>query len=220
MADLSAEDLVVSHGAGDGLADFLRVKSVVLEDERQDTYNFEVADTHTYFVGKLNAWVHNACDPGDILQGGGKRLDDNTLISVHGDKLEELPDGTYENVGPASAEETQLSGVVVEVRSAKLNGGFEGLASFRNELDLPEAGTPTDKSTLAVLELDGEQIYGINAHGQRVTGVNAISATHAEIDVLKQVSDSGVDVSGRELFLYVDRTPCTACSRNGGCVRW
>ncbi len=26
-------------------------------------YNFEVEQTHTYFVGHLGAWVHNACDP-------------------------------------------------------------------------------------------------------------------------------------------------------------
>ncbi len=26
-------------------------------------YNFEVPDSHTYFVGKSKVWVHNACDP-------------------------------------------------------------------------------------------------------------------------------------------------------------
>ncbi len=40
------------------------MKSVVLGDAHRDTCNFQVADTHTFFVGTLKAWVHNACDPG------------------------------------------------------------------------------------------------------------------------------------------------------------
>jgi Pretoxin HINT domain len=39
----------------------LTVKASVRDKERHDTYNFEVADYHTYFVGTLGAWVHNAC---------------------------------------------------------------------------------------------------------------------------------------------------------------
>ena len=63
--DLSIGDQVVRNNNGEA-SGFLLVKSVVLEDERQDTYNFEVADTHTYFVGKLEAWVHNACKPASV----------------------------------------------------------------------------------------------------------------------------------------------------------
>ncbi|MEJ2467362.1 MAG: hypothetical protein P8045_17030, partial [Candidatus Thiodiazotropha sp.] len=42
---------------------FLRVKSLELEDHATSVYNFEVADTHTYFVGDSKAWVHknNPC---------------------------------------------------------------------------------------------------------------------------------------------------------------
>lgn len=90
------------------------------------------------------------------------------------------------------------------------------LENFRKELGLPPAGSPLDKSTLAVLELDSRKVYGINAHGQPVSGVNSISKTHAEIDVLNQIKQQGVDVSGRSLTLYVDRQPCRACDQNGG----
>ena len=38
----------------------LRVQRVEHDATRQSTYNFVVADVHTYFVGKLSAWVHNA----------------------------------------------------------------------------------------------------------------------------------------------------------------
>jgi hypothetical protein len=30
-------------------------------DRTAQTYNFEVADFHTYFVGEAAVWVHNAC---------------------------------------------------------------------------------------------------------------------------------------------------------------
>lgn len=38
------------------------VRSLSLERETQDVYNFEVEDTHTYFVGAHAAWVHNICE--------------------------------------------------------------------------------------------------------------------------------------------------------------
>jgi hypothetical protein len=47
-------------GAGD------RVVSVEPEKSLQDTYNFEVADAHSYFVGNSHAWVHNTCGPDEI----------------------------------------------------------------------------------------------------------------------------------------------------------
>lgn len=95
----------------------------MLEDARQDTYNFEVADTHTYFVGQLNAWVHNACDPGDLLANGGQYLGDDgtTIIGVYGNKFTRLPDGTFEKVGPATAEEIATAKVVVEVPPTSLD---------------------------------------------------------------------------------------------------
>lgn len=106
--------------------------------------------------------------------------------------------------------------VVVEVSKDTGNVGFGDLAKIRKELGLPPAGSAADKNTLAVTEVDGQKIYGINAHGQPVSGVNAISATHAEIDVLNQIKKEGIDVTGQNLTLYVDRAPCAACGQNGG----
>ena len=40
--------------------DYLVVQHVALDDERHTTYNFEVGEFHTYFVGNGDAWVHNA----------------------------------------------------------------------------------------------------------------------------------------------------------------
>ena len=39
------------------------VVSVADSTRIEPTYNFEVADFHTYFVGREEIWVHNACNP-------------------------------------------------------------------------------------------------------------------------------------------------------------
>jgi len=51
----------------------LTVKRVSKYSVRHHTYNFEVADFHTYFVGKSGAWVHNSnCDLiAKLLEYGG-----------------------------------------------------------------------------------------------------------------------------------------------------
>ncbi|PPU55917.1 hemagglutinin repeat-containing protein [Xanthomonas codiaei] len=98
----------------------------------------------------------------------------------------------------------------------EIGNAFSDLKNFRSELGLAEAGTSKDKSTIAKMTVDGEDVYGINAHGQPVAGVNNISRTHAEIDVLNQLKNKGGNLSGRSLTMYVDRQPCLACGRNGG----
>jgi len=50
---------------------FLAIQSVVPSSQLQDTYNFEVADYHTYFVGNSGAWVHNACKTTPAKQASG-----------------------------------------------------------------------------------------------------------------------------------------------------
>ena len=117
-SDLAVGDQVVRHDAGDGLAGFLTVKAVTLEAERQDTYNFEVAETHTYFVGLLAALVHNNCSPTDLLNNGGRHLDPDTIIGAYGNKFVRNGDGTYTNVGPASQAEIAASGVTVRPNPA------------------------------------------------------------------------------------------------------
>jgi len=37
------------------------VLSALKTDRIEPTYNFEVGDFHTYFVGESGVWVHNAC---------------------------------------------------------------------------------------------------------------------------------------------------------------
>ena len=60
---------LLSSGAVLSTAEFevARVTSVSRErappGSRFRTYNFEVADYHTYFIGKSEVWVHNLCKP-------------------------------------------------------------------------------------------------------------------------------------------------------------
>ncbi len=51
----------------------LQVKSQTKDTKKHSTYNFEVADFHTYFVGKSGAWVHNTCPPNLSPPGAGRR---------------------------------------------------------------------------------------------------------------------------------------------------
>jgi hypothetical protein len=54
--ELQEGDKVVSLDGGS-----LVVNSIVPDADQHTTYNFEVADYHTYFVGKVGALVHNQC---------------------------------------------------------------------------------------------------------------------------------------------------------------
>ncbi len=58
---VSAEKLQVGTIIHSLNGQVIRVQSVERANERQDTYNFEVADYHTYFVGDSGVWVHNNC---------------------------------------------------------------------------------------------------------------------------------------------------------------
>jgi hypothetical protein len=67
--DLSVGDQVVSHGTADKNG-YLLVRALSLQDAPQYVYNLDVANTDTFFVGKLQAWVHNA----DACSKNGKEL--------------------------------------------------------------------------------------------------------------------------------------------------
>ncbi|RDH41949.1 hypothetical protein B9G39_25960 [Zooshikella ganghwensis] len=71
----------------------LTIKSIIQEVSPQTVYNFEVADYHTYFAGKLGAWVHNGdgldCKTG---QGSEKKKDEGSIdpnLPSVGDKLKQ-----------------------------------------------------------------------------------------------------------------------------------
>ncbi|MGA7119260.1 MAG: polymorphic toxin-type HINT domain-containing protein, partial [Polyangiaceae bacterium] len=64
-SQLEAGEPILAEGGGE-----VEVEGVTPLDVRETVYNFEVEDTHTYFVGAAKAWVHNnGCD--SAIPGGG-----------------------------------------------------------------------------------------------------------------------------------------------------
>jgi len=70
-AELGIGTSIVTRAGPDAV-----LASTETRDAPATVYNFEVENTHTYFVGKTEAWVHNACnrtppriDTGDIRDG-------------------------------------------------------------------------------------------------------------------------------------------------------
>ena len=95
---------------------------------------------------------------------------------------------------------------------------FDDLAEFRRGLGIPPAGSIDDTYTLAKLDIDGIEYYGISAHGQTTTfeRVNVITRTHAEADAVQQAINAGCGGRGGHVRMYVDRAPCGACGNNNG----
>ncbi len=96
---------------------------------------------------------------------------------------------------------------------------FQELAAYREQLNLPPAGSETDRDTVAKLEIGGMVFFGVNSSSnptirQITLRVNPISRTHAEADAFQQAYDLGI--RGGKARLVVDRDLCRACGQNGG----
>jgi MafB19-like deaminase len=100
-----------------------------------------------------------------------------------------------------------------------LSDVFQELAAYREQLDLPPAGSETDRDTVAKLEIGDMVFFGVNSSSnptrrQITLRVNPISRTHAEADAFQQAYDLGI--RGGKARLIVDRDLCRACGQNGG----
>jgi hypothetical protein len=100
-----------------------------------------------------------------------------------------------------------------------LSDVFQDLATYREQLGLPPAGSETDRDTVAKLEIGGMVFFGINSSSnptrrQITLRVNPISRTHAEADAFQQAYDLGI--RGAKARLIVDRDLCRACGQNVG----
>ena len=60
---IEAGGLVPGEALLDRSGNVVRVAAVTKLAREARVYNFEVDETHTYFVGHLGTWVHNACNP-------------------------------------------------------------------------------------------------------------------------------------------------------------
>ena len=101
----------------------------------------------------------------------------------------------------------------------KLTDPFQDLLVYRQQLKLPAAGSIDDRATIAKLEIDDREFFGINSASNPsrrpiTLRVNSISRTHAEADAFQQAFDAGI--RGGRARLIVDRDLCRACGQNGG----
>ena len=198
---------------GDG-GEWQSVEAVVVEDAPLEAYNLSVDEYATYYMaGDVSSdavWVHNTC-----YVGRPDGFVDTGRVTDYGQPIIRGPDGreVYQGHPPNDNNWYAIDG---SPPTPRLSTADADMASFRHDLGLPPAGTAADRSTIAAMQINGEKIFVINAHGQEISVVNAISRTQAEIDVLNQLDQRNIDVSGQSLTLHVDRQPCRACDKNGG----
>lgn len=76
--DLNVGDAVLLSSGDTGIIDKVEIRHL---DSKITVYNFEVADNHTYFVGKEGALVHNGCAVA-ALSGNSAGLTAADLIAV------------------------------------------------------------------------------------------------------------------------------------------
>ncbi len=115
--------------------------------------------------------------------------------------------------------------------------GFRRLALFRRSVNMPIANQPGDGSTVALLKVNNQLIYGSNTgtSGLPMYTVNFVKQLlkdvygnsshmevlkHAEADSLITAFDKGIKATFATM--YVDRKPCGFCSGrnfNGGSLK-
>ena len=148
--ELAVGDSLVSHGGVAGK--IVAIREEVLSD-LLTTYNFEVAEHHTYFVGESGVWVHN---DGDFDCVGLARILERHLEA--GTRPEDLFDVAFdfmrkEGMGPHEMHE-HLRDVV------ELAYGAEDLKKLRQVIKAHDTGVEQARRLLLHLdELDPADLY-------------------------------------------------------------
>jgi hypothetical protein len=108
-----------------------------------------------------------------------------------------------------------------------VRNGFRRLAIFRRSAGMPVASLPGDNSTLALLQIGNQEIYGNNTKTAGIpmsivtfikellkdvytTSAHTEVLKHAEADALIQAFNTSVKATSATM--YVDRKPCGFCS--------
>ena len=134
-SDLRVGDKVELRDRG-----FAEVIGTSIDAEPARTYNFEVTELHTYFVGSLGVWVHNACLLGTIAKAVIGNLKLAKLVPGQSVSLLKAPKDfrwnseVYQSVGSLRGEVGAL-GEAIAIRVMKEATGlnFEPLQNSRNQ---------------------------------------------------------------------------------------
>ena len=165
VADLQPGDEVWARGG------WATVRSSTDTGRREDTYNFEVADFHSYFVGAGAVWAHNAC--GATASGLGRLKGRSLRVSEKGLALVERHLAQFDAVPQNTAMLARLRGALA--RGARIDGAD---AVFYTH-ELTEA---TSMSRLMAAGNDFETAYEI-AHPAAIAkhGVSDFSVYHPDV---------------------------------------
>ena len=118
-----------------------------------------------------------------------------------------------------------LAQKVPKIQRARSDIGLNDVAKIREEMGLPsiENDVGKKKHTVAVVQADGNNMWGVSGHGRHRAikqewKINAQTPTHAEGDALftlyEQRKSAGI-IGGRAKIV-VDRPLCKACGDYGG----
>jgi Pretoxin HINT domain len=184
-------------------AGFLRVKATSLDDRAQQVHNFEVAETHTYFVGDSGAWVHNACGPtlGKYLTSNTKALAEDIATKGH-DALQTAQEfvsgGTLsaQSLKGVSVAELQFaidaakSGKKVTILAGDKNPGVDFLIDGK----LFELATVTKNDRGTLLSSIGEKLISNSRLDKGssilIDGRQASLSKKTTLDILKTIKSS------------------------------
>ena len=142
---------------------------------------------------------------------------------AEGPKPEPIKRGTGQSDSPTPPSTPDSKSKPAEDASQLAFDGQAYLANRREELGLPPANTHAgQKSTLAVLQVNGEIYDGINAGLQdpksvmTLDKVNPITIKHAEADAVQAAINDGAQGTASTAEMWVDQDPCKACGVNSG----
>ena len=125
----------------------VRLKSIATDAQRQEVYNFEVADFHTYFVGENGVWVHNT-DCGDVIESSVKPKElfgRQTKHEFSGSEIKRIKkkmqkDG-YDQSQPIDVVEVNGRKIIVDGHHRSRAAGSAGLAEVPIRIHKVDATT-------------------------------------------------------------------------------
>lgn len=133
-SDLKAGDQVVTATGID-----LVVKRVIATGTFKTTYNFEVKDYHTYFVGEAGVWVHNSCENVESINDAKyaqSRLNHNTQVGeVHRKRKSQIHGAHNEESFKESIE--MLGGEIIGPGTT--NSQYPGLTEYSYKLPVKDS---------------------------------------------------------------------------------
>jgi hypothetical protein len=152
--DLRSGDILIEFGGGTA-----HVRSVELVKKPFLAYNLEVAEDHTFFVGRTGLWVHNACGP-PVQRNKHLAGKAHPRTGVPFDK-DGYPD--FSNYSKSTVEIQQTGNYAADFKKANAAAGFD---------TTPEGYTWHHHQNGRTMQLVPKDVHRMTAH----TGGRALTA--------------------------------------------